>query len=91
MFQSLYETLYWAQELATQKEDGELKSRFESIASKLKENTDTILTELNEVKGGPADCGGYYLTDPAKVAKVTRSSQTLNAILAKLDTLVSLK
>jgi isocitrate dehydrogenase len=32
-------------------------------------------------QGQPADIGGYYHTDPAKMAAVMRPSATLNAII----------
>ena len=77
-----YLTLYWAQALAAQGQDADLKKHFAPIAQKLADNATVILEELDSVQGNPVDLGGYYLTDPAKVAVAMRSSQTLNAIIA---------
>ncbi len=76
-----YLTMYWAQALAAQDEDADLKAHFAPIAEKLASNQDKILEELNAAQGSPADLGGYYRTDPAKVAAVMRPSPTLNAII----------
>ena len=40
------------------------------------------MAELAAVQGKPADIGGYYLPDTAKLDAVMRPSQTLNAVLA---------
>ena len=78
-----YLAMYWAQELAAQDEDPELKARFASLATALTENKDKILAELSEVQGKPADIGGYYHPDPQKAVAVMCPSKTLNEILAK--------
>ncbi|MCD8512387.1 MAG: NADP-dependent isocitrate dehydrogenase, partial [Nitrincola sp.] len=57
--------MYWAQELAAQDEDADLKARFAPLAKALTENQDKILAELSEVQGQPADLGGYYHPDHA--------------------------
>ncbi|WP_417580388.1 NADP-dependent isocitrate dehydrogenase [Nitrincola sp.] len=75
--------MYWAQELAAQDEDPELKARFASLAKALTENQDKILAELSEVQGKPADIGGYYHPDAQKAVAVMCPSKTLNEILAK--------
>jgi len=72
---------YWAEALATQSEDAKLAAHFAPIAKALAENEAKILAELHAVEGAPADLGGYYLLDDAKVAKVMRPSATLNAII----------
>ncbi|KDE39320.1 Isocitrate dehydrogenase [NADP] [Nitrincola lacisaponensis] len=74
--------MYWAQELAAQDEDADLKARFAPLAKALSDNQDTILAELSEVQGKPADIGGYYHPDPAKASAVMCPSKTLNTILA---------
>ena len=53
---------YWADELAKQTDDTELASGFEKIAAELRNNEETILQELLDVQGSPADLGGYYLS-----------------------------
>jgi len=77
----VYETLYWAKELATQDDDQELKDHFSPVAQKLEEKLDTILEELNTSKGKAIDLGGYYHPDPAKVDTAMRPSATLNSIV----------
>ncbi|MGB0669898.1 MAG: NADP-dependent isocitrate dehydrogenase [Rhodospirillales bacterium] len=76
-----YIALYWAQALAAQSDDAELAQHFKPIAEALTANEDKIMAELLAVQGQPADLGGYYHTDPAKVAAVMRPSATLNGII----------
>ncbi|MCH2016831.1 NADP-dependent isocitrate dehydrogenase [Acinetobacter ursingii] len=76
-----YLALYWAQALAAQDEDAELKAKFAPLAKALADNEDKIVAELAAVQGKPADIGGYYAVDPAKVEAVMRPSSTLNAAL----------
>ncbi|MBA3996128.1 MAG: NADP-dependent isocitrate dehydrogenase [Candidatus Accumulibacter sp.] len=76
-----YLALYWAQALAAQSEDKELQTRFATLAKALGDNEQKIVDELKAVQGKPADIGGYYLADAAKVAAVMRPSATLNDIL----------
>ena len=79
-----YIALYWAQALAAQTQDSELKTLFTPIAEKLTANEAKIVGELNAVQGKPVDVGGYYLPDEAKANAALRPSETLNAIIAKL-------
>lgn len=76
-----YLSLYWAQELAAQSEDAELAAQFAPLAKNLAENEAKIVAELLEVQGKPADIGGYYKLDEAKVSAVMRPSATFNAAL----------
>ena len=77
-----YLTLYWARELAAQTDDIELAAYFAPLANKLTDNEATIVAELLAVQGKPADIGGYYQLDEAKVTAVMRPSATFNAALA---------
>ena len=79
-----YLCLYWAQELASQDADSELKTSFAPIAEELAANEQTIVEELLAVQGSPADIGGYYQPDDEKASAVMRPSSTLNDILEKL-------
>lgn len=79
-----YEALYWAQELAAQNDDQDLKKQFTPIAKELESKIDTILEEIKAAKGKPQDIGGYYHPDPTKVKVVMRPSATLNGILGSL-------
>ncbi|KWR74955.1 NADP-dependent isocitrate dehydrogenase [Cupriavidus sp. IDO] len=77
-----YLAMYWAQELAAQTEDAALAAHFAPLAKKLTENEKTIVGELSDVQGKPADIGGYYLPEAEKLNAVMRPSKTLNAALA---------
>lgn len=79
-----YLALYWAQELAKQDKDTELKKQFEEVSSSLSTNEDTINRELLGAQGDPVDIGGYYLPDPGKLKAAMRPSNTLNSILDTL-------
>jgi isocitrate dehydrogenase len=79
-----YLALYWAQALAAQTTDAELKAIFTPVAEALTSNEETIVAELLAVQGKPVDIGGYYLPDDAKANAALRPSETLNAILAAI-------
>jgi isocitrate dehydrogenase len=76
-----YLAMYWAQALADQNEDKELKAHFAPLAKALAANEQKIIDELKAVQGKPVDIGGYYMPDTAKVEAVMRPSPTLNAIV----------
>ena len=80
-----YIALYWAQELAAQTADPALAAKFAPLAAKLGAEEATIVAELTAVQGKPADIGGYYAPDTAKVTAVMRPSATFNAALATLS------
>ena len=73
--------LYWAEALAAQTDDAEIAAHFAPIAKALSNGQEAILAELASVQGAPADTGGYYHPDRAKLAKVMRPSATLNSII----------
>ncbi|MDE2615745.1 MAG: NADP-dependent isocitrate dehydrogenase [Burkholderiales bacterium] len=79
-----YLAMYWAQELAAQTEDKALATQFAALAKQLSDNEQTIVAELAAVQGKPADIGGYYKPDFAKLDTVMRPSKTLNAALASV-------
>ena len=79
-----YLALYWAQALATQNDDAELKKVFAPVAAELAANEEKIVTELNAVQGHPVDLGGYYRPDDTKAAAALRPSATLNRIIASV-------
>ena len=76
-----YLALYWAEALAAQNNDKELKSTFRALAQKLKSNENTIVNELLSIQGYKNDIGGYYRPNEEKADAAMRPSQTLNAIL----------
>jgi isocitrate dehydrogenase len=73
-----YLAKYWAQELAEQNDDADLKKHFAPLAKYLSDNEAQIVKELAEVQGKPVDIGGYYYPEPAKVKKVMLPSATFN-------------
>ncbi|PSL02576.1 NADP-dependent isocitrate dehydrogenase [Cecembia rubra] len=79
-----YLALYWAEALAKQEKDIELKEIFTPIAKELSDNESEIVVELNDVQGVKVDIGGYYMPDPKKTADVMRPSKIFNEILEKL-------
>jgi isocitrate dehydrogenase len=76
-----YLAMYWAQELAAQNDDADLKKHFAPLAKYLADNEAQIMKELTEVQGKPVDIGGYYYPDPAKVKKAMLPSPTFNKAL----------
>jgi len=79
-----YLALYWAQALAAQDKDAELKARFTPLAQALTTNESQINAELIAAQGKPVDMGGYYHPDSAKTTAAMRPSATFNAALAAL-------
>jgi isocitrate dehydrogenase len=80
-----YLAMYWAQALAAQTDDAALAAHFAPLAAALAAHESTIIAELAAVQGKPADIGGYYWADPAKLTAVMRPSPTLNADLAAVS------
>ncbi|WP_223670820.1 NADP-dependent isocitrate dehydrogenase [Kangiella shandongensis] len=76
-----YLAMYWAQELAKQDDDAELKSQFAKLAEELTNNEQAIVDELNKVQGQAMDIGGYYFADEKLASEAMRPSTTLNKAL----------
>lgn len=76
-----YLALYWAQKLAEQSKDMELKNIFTTIAKEMEANEQQIVQELNDAQGSPIDLGGYYMPNEEKAATAMRPSATLNQII----------
>jgi isocitrate dehydrogenase len=79
-----YLALYWAQALAAQDQDAELKAIFTPIAEQLTANEKKIAEELISVQGKPVDIGGYYQPDDKLTSAAMRPSQTFNQVLGTL-------
>ena len=79
-----YLSMYWAEALAAQDKDLDLKTKFGPIAKELIENEAKIVSEFNDAQGVKVDMGGYYKLDEAKISAVMRPSKTFNDILAKI-------
>ncbi len=81
---TFYLALAWAQGLAAQNDDQQLKQRFTPLAAALTAAEGTITQELLAAQGRPVDIGGYYFPDEAKCFAAMRPSATLNAILDQM-------
>lgn len=79
-----YLSLYWAEALANQSKDAELKAVFTPIAEALIGNEAKINEELIGSQGKPQEIGGYYQPNPELTNKAMRPSETFNAIISKL-------
>ena len=79
-----YLAKFWAEELATQDQDAELKEKFSSLAKTLESNEDAIVKELIEVQGKSVDIKGYYYADEELAQSVMRPSKTFNDAIASL-------
>ncbi len=79
-----YLALYWAEALAAQDKDGELKAKFAPVAKALGEKAAEIDACLISFQGKPVDMGGYYHPDKKKLEAAMRPCATLNAIVDAL-------
>jgi len=79
-----YLAMYWAEALATQNEDAQLKDTLSSIAKLLSDNESKILKELNDAQGSPVNIGGYYIPNETLVSESMRPSKTFNDIIKKI-------
>ncbi len=79
-----YLAKYWADALASQNEDAELKATFNAVSEQLNSKEDAIIKELTDAQGKSQDVGGYYLPNKQMVSAAMRPSQSLNAVLEML-------
>jgi isocitrate dehydrogenase len=84
---SFYLALYWAQTLAEQTQDADIRARFSDVAKELEAQEAKISQDLLDAQGEPADIGGYYMPDDAKAEAAMRPSPALNAIVDGLRSL----
>jgi len=78
---TFYLAMYWAQALAAQDEDAELKAAFAAPADQMLQNEQAIAAEMLAVQGSPVDINGYYKPDEKTTESQMRPSQTLNQII----------
>jgi len=81
---SFYLALYWAEALANQNDDAELKNRFTKIYKELSANEEKIVSDLIAVQGKPADIGGYFMPEDKKAFSAMRPSETFNKIIDEM-------
>jgi isocitrate dehydrogenase len=80
-----YLAMYWAQALAAQTKDIELKNKFKKIADELQSNETIIIKELNNAQGKQVNIGGYYQPNDALTVNAMRPSKTLNTIIDSIS------
>jgi isocitrate dehydrogenase len=76
-----YLAMYWAEALANQTKDTDLKNKFSPIASELIANETKINSELLGAQGKAQNIGGYYQPTPTLASQAMRPSATFNSIL----------
>ena len=76
-----YLALYWAEALANQSENADLKTEFAAVFKQLANNEVTIVNELNKIQGNSVNIGGYYEPNEKLLTDAMRPSKTLNSIL----------
>ena len=76
-----YLALYWAEALANQDRDIELKTLFNKLHDELRSKESQITNELIQAQGTSQEIGGYYKPNTKLVEEAMRPSATLNAIL----------
>jgi len=78
---SFYLTLYWAEALAEQDSDPDLKSLFSKVYNEIISNEEKIVEEFRVAQGKKVDIGGYYSPDATLTEKQMRPSITFNRII----------
>jgi len=73
--------MYWAEALAAQDKDAELKEKFAKVAADMQANEAKIVAELNDAQGEPMNIGGYFMPNDELASKAMRPSVTLNTII----------
>ncbi|HQI41015.1 MAG: isocitrate dehydrogenase (NADP(+)) [Ignavibacteriales bacterium UTCHB2] len=81
---SFYLALYWAEALAEQNKDAEMKNRFAKIYKEIKTNEEKIANDLISVQGKQVDTGGYYMPDDNKTSEIMRPSEIFNKIIDEM-------
>jgi isocitrate dehydrogenase len=76
-----YLARYWAEEMASQREDPRLADRFGVLAEALARDEDAITGELIAAQGHPVDIGGYFRPDDAKAERAMRPSARFNELI----------
>ncbi len=80
-----YLAMYWAQALAEQDIDQELRVKFSAVAEALVSNESKIAKELIAAQGQAVDIGGYFRPDQTLASRAMRPSDTLNSIIDSIS------
>jgi isocitrate dehydrogenase len=78
---TFYLTFYWAQTLAAQNKDPELRARFAKLAKELERNEAKIVEELLAAQGNLSIWAATTCPTRKRPEKVMRPSRTFNAII----------
>jgi len=79
-----YLCMYWAEALANQNDNQELKKKFAPMYDEMKANEDAIVAAFKENhKTAPHDIGGYFKVDAQKADVAMRPCKQLNEIITR--------
>ncbi|EPR70667.1 Isocitrate dehydrogenase [NADP] [Winogradskyella psychrotolerans RS-3] len=76
-----YLALYWAEAIANQSKDADLKAEFNTIFNALSSNEEAIVKELIDCQGESVNIDGYYLPNEELISNAMRPSAILNSII----------
>jgi isocitrate dehydrogenase len=76
-----YLAMYWAEAIAAQDKDADLKAKFTSLFEQLKSSENKIIAELQAAQGAAVDIEGYYSPSEEKAETAMRPSATFNSII----------
>jgi len=79
-----YLAMYWAEALAKQDKDAELKAQFTPVATAFKAEEATIIPALNDIQGEPVDIEGYYEPNETLTVQAMRPIQSFNDLLKSI-------
>jgi isocitrate dehydrogenase len=82
--EQFYFIKHWSNALSNQKEDTQIREKFEKIKNELDKNESLIIDEMLSVQGKKVDIKGYYRPDEDIVRKLMRPSNTLNKIVDEI-------
>lgn len=77
-----YLAMYWAENLAAQNDDADLKAHFSPLAAALKEHEKEVISFLNDIQGKPVNLGGYYLPNEQFKQKAMRPNEKFNSLIS---------
>jgi len=79
-----YLAMYWAEALANQEKDADLKAQFGPVALAFKAEEDTIVSALNDIQGVAVDIEGYYSPNETLTSEAMRPIQLFNNLLKSI-------
>lgn len=80
-----YLCMYWAEAIANQSADEELRNMFSGLADQMKAKESEIISELNSAQGDSVDIRGYYHPSDELAAEAMRPSATLNQLIDSIN------